>query len=647
MLKILRDQFKNLKWILWFVVIIFVMLIFVDWGMGRGSQRGAMEGVAAKVAGVTISETQFIKEMRSNEQRYRSMYGDQFDKLRDQIDLPTITLQNLIDRQLLMREAGRLGLAVSDTEVLEKIRSYPAFQREDGTFIGPDLYARVLRSNQMSPEEFEESLRHDLLIEKLQQAMSSGIVVSDAEVVAEYRRRNESVSADVAFVGVDRGLDRAVATDADAKAFYDAHPDRFSHPEQWKLQYLLIDSLRLRRAMAVPDTQVEEYFKSHQSEFVKDEQVRARHILIKPKADDDAGWRDAQNRVRELAVRTQLPAADFAALAREASEDTGTKGAGGDLGWFGKGRMVKEFEDAVFALREGQVSGPVKTQFGYHIIKLEGRQPSGFRTLDEVRGQIKDKLAEGLADAEGSRRATALREKIDAAKLATETQWRGLADDVITSNVTPWFGKGEAIPGLGRDPDLLAEATGSKEGFVGGPRRSSRGWVIYRVAQTRPAGTTPFDEAKDEAKDAAKRAKAVEIIRADLEAKRATLLTADLEAEAPKIGATFQKVPEHRRGSPMAGVGAADELETALFAAAPQALTPVVVIGERGVAVARVTAKKGVDDATLAKEKPALRDSMVQDQLQKLLGSMLAEAKRENPVTINNTLIDRFKRQTS
>jgi peptidyl-prolyl cis-trans isomerase D len=647
MLKVMRDQFKNLKWILWFVVFIFVMLIFVDWGMGRGRRRSGMEGVAAKVGNITITEAQFIKEMRTTEQRYRSMYGKQFDQVRDQLDLPTITLQNLVDRQLLVREAVRMGIRVTDADVLQKIESFPAFQREDGSFVGSDLYARILRANQMSPDEFEASLRLDLMIERMQQMLSAGIIVSDAQVEREYQRRNESASADVLFVGVDRGLDRAVVTDAEARAYYDAHKERFSHPEQWKLNYLLIDALRLRRAMTVPDSQIDEYYKAHPSEFAREEQVHVRHILIKPKTDDEAGWHEAQDRVREIAIRAQLKTTDFAALAREVSDDTGTKASGGDLGWFGKGRMVKEFEDAAFALKDGQVSGPVKTQFGYHIIKLEGRRPAGIRPLEEVRNQIRDKLAEGLADAEGSRRATALREKIDAAKLTTEAQWRTLADDVVTSNVTPWFGKGELIPGLGRDPELLAEVTAAKEGFIGGPRRSARGWVIYRVAQTRPAGTTPFEEAKDEAMDAAKRAKALEIVRADLEAKRASLLTANLETAAPTVGGTFQRVPEHHRGTPMPGMGASDQLEDAIFSTPPDALTPVVVIGERGVAVARVTAKKGFDRAAFEKEKGTLRSSMVQDELQKLLASMLAEAKRQNPVTVNNQVLDRFKRQTS
>ena len=485
------------------------------------------------------------------------------------------------------------------------------------------------------------------MVTKLQQMMAAGIVIADADVEREYRRRNDSASADVLFVGVDRGLDRAVVSDEDARAYHEGHRDRFTHPEQWKLHYLLVDAFRLRRAMTVSDAQIAEYYQSHQSEFGKDEQVRARHILIKPKNLDDAGWREAQNRVRELAVRAQLPGADFPALARELSDDEGTKSAGGDLGWFGKGRMVKEFEQAVFALVEGEVSGPVKSQFGYHVIKLEGRQASGTRPLDEVRSQVRDKLAEGLADAEGSRRATALKEKIDGGKLTTEDQWRALADDVITSNVTPWFAAGEPIPGLGRDPELLAEVTGAKPGFIGGPRRSGRGWLVYRIAEQRAEGTTPFDEARDEAREAARRVKALELVRAEVEAKRASLLGADLEAQAPALGGTFQRLTNHRRGSAIPAVGISDQLEDAIFATPLQALTPLVVVGERGVALARVTAKTAVDPTTLASQREAIRQSMVQEEVERLLAAVLAEAKREHPVTVNSQVVDRFKRQSS
>jgi len=642
MLKLLRDQFKHLKWILWFVVFLFVFFIFVDWGTGRARSRG-LAGLAAQIGSVNISEAQFLKAVRGTEDRYRQMYGDQWEKLRNQIDLGSITIQDLIDRQLLMDEARRMGIEVTDKEVLEKITAIQAFHRSDGSFVGEDTYARILRANQTTPEEFEESMRQELLREKFIQALMAGIIIPDAEVEQEYRQRNETASFDVVFVPVGRALDQVTASDAEAKAYYDAHQSHFTHPDQRQLRYLLVDESKLRRAITVPESQITEYYDGHQKEFQATEEVHARHILIAPKTKDDAGWKAAQARALEVFAKAQKPKADFAALAKEYSDDPGSKANGGDLNWFGRGRMVKEFEDAAFALKPGGVSAPVKSQFGYHIIQLLERRAASIRPLAEVHDQIRAKLAEGLADAEGNRRAAALREKIDAAKLTTDEQWHQLATDDVTSNVTPFFGQGESIPGLGRDPELIAEALAAKEGFVGGPRRSARGWIVYRVAKVRPAGTTPFDEAKEEARDAAKRGKALDRLAQDLDAKRGALAAGSLKEQATALGGIEQEVKDQHRGAAIPGVGMARGLEDAVFATSVGSLTPVVKVGERGVAVARVTAKKLVDPQELAKNKATIRDSMVRTELDRLLSAMLDEAKRRNPVTVNPEVVDRFK----
>jgi peptidyl-prolyl cis-trans isomerase D len=642
MLKLLRDQFKNLKWILWFVVFLFVFFIFVDWGSGRGRARG-MAGIAVKVGDVTIPETEFLKKMRSTEDTYRRMYGKQFEKVRDQLDLATITMRQLIDRELLLTQAHKLGIEVTDKELLDKITSIDAFHREDGSFVGTALYERILRANQMSPDEFEQSLREDMTIEKLQRVLTAGIIVPNADVEREYRKRNESATFDLVFVPVERALGDTTVTDAEARAYYDSHQSSFTHPEQRQLHYLLVDEAKVRHSLTLPETQIADYYKTHQAEFRVGEQLHARHILIAPKTKDDAGWAAALQRANEVWKKATAPHADFAALAKEYSDDPGSKASGGDLGWFGRGRMVKQFEDAAFALKPGGVSTPVRTQFGYHIIKLEEQRPAAVRPLAEVRDQIKDKLVEGMADAEGNRRATALREKIDAAKLTTDEQWRGLASGDVTSNVTPFFAQGEPIPGLGRDPELLAEADNAKEGFIGGPRRSARGWIVYRVTKVRPAGTTPFEEAKDDAREGAKREKAVAHLAEELEAKRPALLNASLKDQAQALGGSFEQVKDHHPDSPIPGIGSARAIEEAVFSTPAGALTPVIKVGERGVAIARVDTAKLMDPKAFAEAEPGLRDSMVTTELQRLLTAMRDEAKRENPVIINPDVMDRFK----
>ena len=641
MLKTLRDQFTHLKWILWFVVFLFVFFIFVDWGTGRARTRG-LAGLAARIGNVSISEAQFLREVRSTEERYKQMYGKQFDAVRDQLDLGTITMQNLVDRTLLLAEAKKMGIEVTDKELLAKIESYPAFRRSDGSFVGSDLYARILRANQTTPEEFEAGLRQDLELSKLQETLAAGIVIPDADVEREYRRRNEAVSFDMLYVPVDKALAGVTVTDADAKAYYDANQARFTHPEQRQLHYLLVDDAKLRHSLTVPESQITQYYTTHQDEFKVPEEVQARHILIRPATQDGAGWKAALAKAE--AVRAKALHGDFAALAKEYSDDPGSKTNGGDLGWFPRGRMVKEFENAAFALKPGQVSEPVKSQFGYHIIKVEGFRPAGIEPLADVRGQIKDKLIEGLADSEGNRRATALRDKIDAAKLTTDAQWQALAGDAVTSNVTPFFSANDQnIPGLGRDPELLAEVSSAKEGFVGGPRRSDRGWIVYRVSKVRPAGTTPFAEAKDEAMDGARRTKALAALRSELEAKRAALAAAPFASQAAALGGTAQTVADHKRGTPIAEIGMAPALDDAVFATAVGTLTPAVTVGERGVAIAKVTAKKAFDPQAFAAAKASLRESMVQEAMQRLISSMVAEAKRGNPVVINPEVVNRFK----
>ncbi len=644
MLKLMRDQFRNLKIVLWFVVVVFVLLIFVDWGTGRQSGRG-MASVAAQVGDVVITESQFLKELRSTEDRYRQMYGQQFEAVRDQIDFASLTVQNLIDRELLIRQARAMGLAISDKDLLDRIMSFEAFRREDGSFVGEELYARVLRANNTTPEEFEASLRRDMLIEKLQQAFTAGISVPASEIEREYRKRNESASFEVAFVGVEAAAREIEVGESEARRYYDEHRQEFDRPEQRALQYLLVDDARLRRVLTISEAQIAEYFASHANEFQRTEEVRASHILVRPAGDGEEATRAAAARARALYARAIAPGADFAALAREASDDPGSKDSGGDLGWFGRGRMVKEFEDAVFALETGEVSQPVESQFGFHVIKLIDRRAAGQQSLDEVREVIRQRLAEGLAEGEGSRRAQALKEKIDAAKLTTAAQWQELAaaDEVVSSNVTPMFALTEAIPGLGRDPELLAEISMAKEGFVGGPRRSSRGWIVYRLAQVKKAGVLPFEEARESAVEAIRRRRAVALLQQSVEGARQGAGPDDLPAIVARLGGRTQAVTDHRRGAAVPGVGVAPALEDAVFATPVGALTPVVAVGERGVAFARVQSKKEMDQAAFAREAASLRETMVQDEVQKVISAFISRARQDHKVTVNSDVVDRYK----
>jgi parvulin-like peptidyl-prolyl isomerase len=271
---------------------------------------------------------------------------------------------------------------------------------------------------------------------------------------------------------------------------------------------------------------------------------------------------------------------------------------------------------------------------------LEEKRAARLRPLDEVRDLIRYKLTESLADAEASKRATALKEKVVADKRARAEDWQALADSVVSSNVTPFFSLDEGVvPGLGRDPAFLEELKGAKEGFVGGPRRTPRGWVVYRVEKTRKAGKTPFTEAKEEAMEGARRLKAVQKLQEELASKRGQPLAQLAEA----FGAQVVPVNQFHRGTSVPGVGLAAALEEAVFATPVGGVTQPVAVGERGVALAQVKEKKVATPQEVAAARESLRESLAQDQLQKLFDTLLAEAKRRHPVAINQELVARFK----
>jgi hypothetical protein len=272
------------------------------------------------------------------------------------------------------------------------------------------------------------------------------------------------------------------------------------------------------------------------------------------------------------------------------------------------------------------------------------RRPGGQKPIEAVRDLIQRKLVDALADTEGNRRVAALREKIDAAKLTTEEQWKGLADDVVTSNLTPFFGaEGGFVPGLGRDADLLAELATAKEGFVGGPRRTGRGWIVYRLDTTRKAGPTPFEEAKNEALEAVKRTRAVDRLKAEAETRLAALGAKPLTELATALRGRVEQVKDHRRDAAMPNVNTSKPLDDAVFATPAGMVTPVVRIGDRGVAVAKITEVNLMDASKFDGEKESLRKTMIQDESQNLLLSLLQDTRKDFPVAINPDVLERFK----
>jgi peptidyl-prolyl cis-trans isomerase D len=376
MLDRMRRHKNWLKWSLALVVLTFVVFYIPDFLNVNGT--GAAPGdVVAEVDGRRITVAEFSRAYNMQVQAYRNAYGGNLNEsLLRQLGIDRQILQQLVDERAALAEAERLGLGATDAEVRERIIRLPAFQ-ENGQFVGEGRYKEILRLQRppMTHTEFEESIRRSIVLEKLRSALTDWIAVSDAEVDREYRRRNEKVGLLVVALTADRFREGVTASDEEIAAYFNGHREAFRIGEKRRIRFIAIDVQKLRERVNVSPQDVERYYNTNIEQYSTPEQVRASHILLRTEGKDEAAVR---KQAEEILAKVRA-GADFAALAAQYSEDEATKAKGGDLDFFGRGRMVPAFDEVAFALEPGQVSDLVKTEYGFHIIKVVEKRPATTR----------------------------------------------------------------------------------------------------------------------------------------------------------------------------------------------------------------------------------------------------------------------------
>src|SRR5471030_2584294 len=382
----------------------------------------------------------------------------------------------------------------------------PAFQ-ESGGFIGEARYQQLLRMQRppMVASEFEDNVRRGLSVEKLRGSLTDWLSVNDADLEKEYRRRNDKVKLAIVSFTADSFRTQVTATDAEVTGYFDGHKNDFKIPEKRKIRYLLIDIDGLRAKTVVPAADIEREYNNNSEQYTTPEQVRASHILLKTEGKDDA----AVKAKAEEILKQARGGADFADLAKKNSEDDASAKNGGDLDYFGRGRMVPEFDTAVFAMAPGQISDLVKTQYGYHIIKLVDKKPATTRTLADVRQQITDQLAYERAQAQAADMAQTLEKQISKpADLDKAAKAQGL-----TVQESGFFARDEPILGLGPAPEAATRAFEMKPGDVAGPLRASRGFVFETLVTRQDSYVPKVDEVKDKVREEVIKQKAREASR--------------------------------------------------------------------------------------------------------------------------------------
>ncbi len=633
MLDRMRRHKGWLKWSLLLVCIAFIIFYIPDF---LQSNPDAMPSdMVARVDGRDITVQEFRRAYLTQLQVYRSAYGGNVsEQMLKQLGLDQQILQQMVDEQAALAEASRRGLDVTDAEVARHIVTMPAFQ-EKGHFVGHARYAGMLRMQRppMTPEEFEESLRRSLVIDKLRTALTDWVTVSDQEVEQEFRRRNEKVKLQLVSFPVDSFRAEASVTDADLASWFESHREQYRIGERRKVRYLLVDVEALRAKAQPTPREIEAAYNESIDLYSTPEQVRASHILLKTEGKDEAAVRAAAEQV----LQQVKAGGDFAELAKKYSEDEQSASQGGDLDYFGRGRMVPEFEQAAFSLEPGQVSDLVKSQFGFHIIKVVDKKPASTRTLEEVRPQIVDQLSFEKASARAGDLAEALEKEVQSpADLDRAAKTHGL-----TVQESDFFTRDEPISGLGPSPQAAAEAFALNQGQVSGAVRVSRGYAFFTVTDKQAPRLPALEEVKEKVREDVVKEKAKELARQKAASVAASIKNAaDFEKAAKAAGAEVKTTELVPRESPLPDIGVSAEVDKVAFSL-PVGSVSEPIETDSGVAIVKVVEHAQPTPGDLEAGRDALRTEMLNERRGRFFSAYMTKAKQGMKIEINRENLQR------
>ena len=634
MLDRMRRHRDWLKWSLFLVCVAFVLFYIPDFLRGSGADASSSDTVAV-VEGREITSGEFRRTYQAQLQAYRSAYGNNMsEQLLKQLGIDQQILQQMVDERAALAEADRLGISVSDDEVRQRILSMPAFQ-DNGAFIGEARYQQLLRMQRppLTSAEFEDNVRRGLSVEKLRASVTDWLSVPDKELEREYRRRNDKVKLAVVSFTADSFRTQVGANDAEIAAYFDAHKADFKIPEKRKIRYLLVDIDAMRAKVVVPPADIEREYNNNSEQYSTPEQVRASHILLKTEGKDDAA---VKAKAEELLKRAR-GGADFADLAKKNSEDEGSAKNGGDLDYFGKGRMVPEFDAAVFAMQPGQISDLVKTQYGYHIIKLMDKKAATTRPLAEVRQQLSDQLAYQRAQAQAADLAQKLEGQIKKpADLDSVAKAQGL-----TVQESGFFSRDEPILGLGPAPEAATKAFDMKPNEVSGALRASRGFVFETMVAKQDPRDAKLEEVKDRVREEVVKQKAREASKTKAADIAARLKSApDFEKAAKAAGVEAKTTDLIAADAPIPDLGVAPAVTDAAFKLAQGAVSEPIAT-DNGTAVIKVVEKKEVTTEEWTSSKDRFREELLSDRRNRFFSAYMVKAKQKMKIDVNRESLQR------
>jgi len=497
MLQFIRERAQG--WIAG-VIVFLICIPFALWGVNSYIGGGGSADVA-KVNGETLTLRQYQDAFQRYRRQLQAVLGERFDaeQFGDE-RLKTEALTQLIQEELVRQYAERAGLRISDEQLAATIQSFPAFQDGEEMF-SPALYERRLRTTGMTPESFERQLRRDMLIEQVRHGVASNAMLPDSEAHELLALRGQQRDIAWTVIPAARFRDAVAVGEEEVEAYYEANSEAFRTEETVAVDYIDLSVDGLAKEINAPEQELRSYYEANESDFVVEEERSANHILIALEPDASESQVElAMEEAREV-KRKILAGRSFEELAKEVSEDVGSRAEGGSTGYFGRGVMPPAFEEAVFSMSPGDISDPVRTEFGVHIIRLNEVKEGGAKPFEEVRAEVarayRREKAEALFLEEAERLANITFEQPDTLAVASEE----LGLSIERSEPFSRAG-GEGIAAT----EAVVEAAFSEEVLLEGNNSplidlADDRVVVLRVAEHEPARAQPLEQVRGRIRD--------------------------------------------------------------------------------------------------------------------------------------------------
>ena len=614
----------------WLIKVILgaVIIVFTFWGIGSYRMRKGMR--VAVVNGTTITADQYRDTYNRILEQLRQQFGNNLnEEMIKMFNVKQQAVESVINQALLLDEAERLHFRVTDEELAAAIRNTPAFQT-NGQF-DSRRYRRMLSINRLTPETFEANQRQAMLIGKLRSLVRGSIKVSDVEARELYNWRNASVKIEYVLFEPER-YKNIQTTPEEIKSYFNDHQSAYKTDPLIKTRYLYFDPGTYAEKISVPDDEIADYYESHLQEYAKPKTVEVRHILIKTGIGDNPEKVQAAKQ-KALDVLKKIRSGEgFAEMAKKYSEDP-SKDSGGYLGTFKQEALVAPFAEKAFSMKAGEVSEPVRTRYGWHIIKVEKVNPEFTTPLKDAKASIGKKLADEKAkilaydDAEAVYDATF--DENDLAKIAAEKGFK--------LQTTDFFARKGPEKGMKDAAAFAAAAFDLKAGEISEVKEIGGGYYIIQVVDEIPEKIPELSAVESQVRADLVKKKQDEKAQEDAKAFLKAVSGGQSMAEA---GKTFNVKPAEtgwfKRTDPIPDIGFEPAIIQAVFKLSGDSPLPDDAIkGKKGYYVTRFKARKLPEGEGFSREKAVLKQKLLRQKELEAFNALLASIKKRSDITIS------------